>query len=93
MTASPTIAKLNAMTLFAFRGDNLTNAFASDFMSYNPNPPQPRQPSPQANRTLNESSPSAADHQSPWDSKVDRALSITSQGSSLLAYDEKTKVA
>ena len=62
-------------------------------MSYNPNPPQPRQPSPQANRTLNESSPSAADHQSPWDSKVDRALSITSQGSSLLAYDEKTKVA
>jgi hypothetical protein len=61
-------------------------------MSYNPNPPQDRQPSPQALRHLNESSPSA-DHQSPWDSKVDRALSITSQGSSLLAYDEKTKVA
>ena len=59
-------------------------------MSYNPTPPQDRQPSPQVIRNLNESSPSA-DQQSPWDSKVDRALSITSQGSSLLAYDEKTK--
>lgn len=39
VTASPTIGlpKLNAMTLFAFRGDNLTNAFASDFMAFNSN--------------------------------------------------------